>query len=81
LAAQTWASANKSLVGGFASLDVRLEEAGVLPKLDAPEHPEEVTDEDGRLTDDVNEARFLAECTCSGAVAAERHGSSEDLPA
>lgn len=54
---QTLASVNKSIVGGFAKLDVRLEEAGVLPALEAPQHPDEVTDDDGQLTDDVNDVR------------------------
>ena len=75
---QTWASANKSIVGGFAQLDVRLEQAGVLPELEAPEHPDEVTDEDGRLTDDVNEAR-PGFCACRTSVAPALHASQQQL--
>ena len=51
------ASTNKRLVGGLASLDTKLEEAGVLPKLEAPQLPEEITDDNGDMTEDVEDVR------------------------
>ena len=57
---QLLASTNKRIVGGLASLDTRLEGAGVLPKLEAPQLPEEITDDSGEMTEDVEDVRRSA---------------------
>ena len=57
--AQLAASAGKKIVGALASLDVKLEEVGVLPKLTPQPVPEDVADEDGQMHNDRMEVRFF----------------------
>lgn len=54
---QLAASAGKKVVGALASLDVKLEEVGVLPKLTPQPVPEDVADEDGQMHNDRMEVR------------------------
>lgn len=46
---------NKQIVRGLASLDHKLEDAGVLPAIKQAALPEEITDEDGNLATDCSD--------------------------
>lgn len=71
--AQLVASTNKRIVGGLASLDTKLEEVGVLPKLEAPKHPDDITDDNGDLTEDVNDVRYSAPWKHTSCLARRPH--------
>ena len=43
---------NKQIIRGLAAADLKLEEAGLLPKVEQEKLPEEITDSDGNLLND-----------------------------
>ncbi len=48
---------NKQVVRGFANLDHKLEDIGVLPPIKQAPLPEELMDEDGNLATDCSDVR------------------------
>lgn len=61
--AQVMSSANKQIVRGLATLDVKLEDIGVLPPIKQAPLPEEITDDDGNLATDCADVRLLPPVT------------------
>ncbi len=59
MSAQFLSSINKQIVKGLAATDLKLEEAGLLPKVEQEKLPEDITDEDGNLLNDCAEVRPL----------------------
>ncbi len=49
---QVLSAVNKQIVKGLAAADLKLEEAGLLPKVQQEKLPEEITDSDGKLLND-----------------------------
>ena len=54
---QVVSSVNKQVVRGFANLDHKLEDIGVLPPIKQAPLPEELMDEDGNLATDCSDVR------------------------
>ena len=52
---QLLSSINKQIVKGLAATDLKLEEVGLLPKVEQEKLPEDITDEDGNLLNDCAE--------------------------
>ena len=57
---QFLSSINKQIVKGLAATDLKLEEAGLLPKVEQEALPEDITDEDGNLLNDCAEVASLS---------------------
>lgn len=62
---QLLSSINKQIVKGLAATDLKLEEVGLLPKVEQEELPEDITDEDGNLLNDCAEVSPFSNLSCA----------------
>ena len=57
---QFLSSINKQIVKGLAAADLKLEDVGLLPKIEQEELPDDITDEDGNLLNDCAEVSWAS---------------------
>ena len=62
---QFLSSINKQIVKGLAAADLKLEEVGLLPKVEEEKLPEDITDEDGNLLNDCAEVSPFSVFFCT----------------